>query len=192
MKLFLIIFTFFIHNIYAFVSSRHDIYAEYCFQKEGYMKLKLSKEIKKIYPISIAKTDSVKCKSDNCGFKITETSFNIPNIKPFATGLWGCASVSFRSVIRTKKDSLTGKLDCDTEYIFDDIMKSYSSLIDIEFPKEKSFVSENDEDLSLEDMRKFVGKEILAEWETKIKCEPAIDTTYSGKYYIRITGECEK
>jgi len=183
----------FICPIFAIDSiSTNDIYAEYCFQKEGDMKLKLSKEIKKIKPISIAKTDSIKCKADDYGFKDIETTFNMPNIEPVAE-LRGGSSASLRIITKTRIDPLIGKLDCHTEYIFDDdIMKNYSSLVDIEFPKARGFVSENYEDLSLEDMQKFVGKEILVEWKAKIKCEPIVDTTYFGKYHIRIIGECPK
>ena len=35
------------------------------------------------------------------------------------------------------------------------------------------------------------GKKFRVEWETKVKCKPSIDTTYSGSYFIRITGECK-
>jgi len=173
----------------------NDIYAEYCFIKEGKnnMKLKLSREIKKIKPISIAKTDSVKCEVDPCGFGRTKTLFNIPSTEEQVLPLWGCISSSFRSIIKTKIDPLDStKFHCTTEYIFDGaIMENYSSLIDIEFPEEKNFVSENSQSLSLEDMQKFVGKDILAEWDREVKCKPSIDTTYSGSYFIRITGECK-
>jgi len=194
MKLSFIILIIFIYPIFAANSiSTNDIYAEYCFLKKekSSMKIKLSKEIKKIKPISIAKTDSVKCEVDHCGFGRTETLFNIPGVKHIPT-LSGCTSISFRSTIKMKHDSLDStKFHCDTEYIFDDaIMENYSSLINIEFLEEESLVAENSKNLSLEDMQKFVGKDILTEWSRKVICKPSIDTTYSGKYYIRITGEC--
>jgi hypothetical protein len=180
--------------IYPILAVENDIYAEYCFLKEdkNYMKLKLNKEIKKIKPISIAETDSVKCEIDYCGFGETETSFNISGVKQIPT-LWGCSSFSFKSSIKTKRDSLDStKFYCATEYIFDDVpMKNYPSLINIEFPEEKKLISENFKSLSLENMQKFIGKNILTEWNREVKCKPSIDTTYSGKYFIRITGECK-
>jgi hypothetical protein len=196
MKLSFIILVIFIYPILAVDSiSTDDIYAEYCFIEEGkrnYMKLKLSKEIKKIKPISIAETDSVKCEIDDCGFGRTETSFNISGVKQIPN-LWGCASVSFRSTIKMKRDSLDStKFHCTTEYTFDEApMKNYSSLINIELPEEETLFSESSKSLSLKDMQKFAGKNILTEWNREVKCKPSIDTTYSGKYYIRITGECK-
>jgi hypothetical protein len=39
-------------------------------------------------------------------------------------------------------------------------------------------------------IEEIFGRDFLVEWKAKIKCEPIIDTTYSGFYHIHITGEC--
>ena len=181
-------------NLQVYSASADSVYAEYCFQKEKHMKLKLIRELKKIESISIANVDSVEC-SENSNFARTKTLFYIPTISDSSIfeGLSGGVVLRQRCTTKIKYDTIIKKIVDETMdcYFYDETVK-YSSDINIEFPKEKSFTLENDKDLSLEYMQQFVNKNYLAEWKLKVECRPQIDTTYSGSYYIRITGECKE
>jgi hypothetical protein len=41
------------------------------------------------------------------------------------------------------------------------------------------------------DIKNLLGKNFIAEWKVKVECLPHYDTTFTGSYYIRITGECD-
>lgn len=69
-------------------------------------------------------------------------------------------------------------------------MKNYSSLILSAFSHQKTLTFEDEKDNSLEYMNHFIDKNILVDLTTRVICKPTIDTTYTGSYPIRITGEC--
>ena len=58
--------------------------------------------------------------------------------------------------------------------------------IPITFPK-KIFICKQ---LKPKDVKSLFGKTFPAEWKLNVKCDLS-DTTYSGSYFIRITGECK-
>jgi hypothetical protein len=197
MKLFImsIVFCTLVPSIFADDSLfTNDAYAEYCFQKEKFMKLKLSKQLLEIKPISIAESDSVEC-NENDRFVETKHSFHIPEISDssFLNGFSGGVTIRQICITRFKFDTIIKKIVDETmECNIYSEKKKQPAKISISFPREKSLIFANGKNILLKDMQKFIGKNILAKWELNVNCELIIDSTFSGYYYIRITGECPK
>jgi hypothetical protein len=58
--------------------------------------------------------------------------------------------------------------------------------IPVTFPKKISIC----EQIKSINIKSLLEKTLPAEWQLETKCD-SFDTTYSGKYFIRITGECK-
>jgi hypothetical protein len=70
--------------------------------------------------------------------------------------------------------------------------RSYPALteIPIDFPEKTAEVII---DTSIfNELKSYIGKTIPVSWKFKIVCPPHSDTTITGSYFVRITGECGK
>jgi hypothetical protein len=61
--------------------------------------------------------------------------------------------------------------------------------IAIDFPESDEMIRDS---FRLNGIKSSFGDTIPVSWEFKIRCPPHSDTTITGKYFVRITGECKK
>jgi hypothetical protein len=112
------------------------------------------------------------------------------------------ATYDFWDTVRGQSEGIGGCLDCSTFLSSSSEKKSSSSLgknyspveasteILIDFPYR---ILEVVQDVfEINEIKSSFGNTIPISWKFKISCPPHRDTTITGSYFVRITGECGK
>ena len=140
-------------------------------------------ETHKRYFIKIGNRDNMTCLTSESIYR--EYNFLIKNINLRAFG---------DSWEGHDKYGFSGCIDCPSEgkplgsssVVY--TLNATTELV-IDFP-DRNFTSVKDTS-KLNEIKSSFGEPIPVSWKFKIRCPPHSDTTITGKYFIRITGECK-
>jgi hypothetical protein len=137
-------------------------------------------ETQKKYFVKVDGRDSMTCLPGEYIFRNHVFLFRDMTLN--ATGGWSWEG-------RHGKSGFAGCSDCSHE------TKSYlhsveaSTEIIIDFPEYNTKVTKDP--FKLNEIKSSFGDAIPVSWKFKINCPPHNDTTITGSYFIRITGECK-
>jgi len=158
---------------------------EYCFSKDFENDKCLYLQMQNIPPITkVKQADSLECDGE---FDLErQDTFNlnkntVANYKTYDTQ--GCSGTGI--IINCSLDGTEGSFEelsttkCPVRVKLD--------IPPVTFPNKFSIC-----EYSSFQIKDVFGKIFRVEWKSEIKCPPHNDTTLTGSYFIRITGECPK
>jgi len=138
-------------------------------------------ETQKRYFVKIRNRDHMTCLTHEFIFRKYYFLIKSINLSAFSDSWEGHSHYGFAGCIDcpSEKEPLKDidyQINATTEFVID-------------FP-DRNITSVKDTSI-LNEIKSSFGNDIPISWEFKIRCPPHNDTTITGKYFIRITGECK-